>query len=150
MGNAKGNISSTDFVNSASHFSYSDLICSWKTISFPLCPSTTTEVIIASNRPAFPSNRISSVVIIASTTWTGRSGTAHRPASDFYVCALRLSCGFPITGTSFCTPKTTPVLFGIRLHSQHDPFIFFLAQPARLSSGIVARQFLQVTVRAHR
>src|SRR5206468_10603088 len=106
----------------------------------------------APSRPARPSRRMSSIVMIVL-----QHGHCA-PARDMVPGPIRLSCSRrwaalpPLTGTLFSMPKTAPVFsaFGAIVRSTRFLPSFFLQSQRVLRRGTVARQFLHVTVRAHR
>src|SRR5580704_12933907 len=105
-------------------------------------------------RPAKPSWRRSSMPI---ATVPGRPQQGQKAPFLFIVpCPSFLSFSrlwaalVPTTGTFDCTPKTTPVRSGFGPIVSKTRFFSFLQSHLVLSRGSSARQFLQVTVLAHR
>jgi len=121
-----------------------------KRYSLPSWPSATTAVIVAPTRPCCPSTRRSPISMIVL-----QHGQVP-PDLDIVPAAIRLSCSrrwavFPPTrGTLSCTPNTTPVRASLGSIVSSTRLLSFLHSQRVFSRGTVARQFLQVTVRAHR
>src|SRR3972149_2803780 len=65
-------------------------------------------------------------------------------------CSLRWAALPPPTGASFSMLKITPVRSLLGSIVRRTLFLSFLHSHRVLRRGIVARQFLQVSVRAHR
>src|SRR5438876_6868658 len=118
--------------------------------SFPCLPSTTTDVMVVPRCPFKPSCCKSSLDMIVP-----QQGQVT-PEPDIVPPPTRLSnslrCAIvPLeSGTSFCTPKTTPVLSGFGSIVSATRLLSFLHSQRVLINGTVARQFLQMTVRAQR
>src|SRR2546421_8774576 len=119
--------------------------------SFPVSPSATTDVITVAVLPATLSERRSSIVIIV--LQQGQV-TPERdivpPASCLSYSRFCAELPFASDGASFCTPKTTPVLSAFGSIVSTTRLLSFLHNQRVLSSGTVARQFLQLTVLAQR
>ena len=72
------------------------------------------------------------------------------PAPSFLSCSRFWAALPPRSGTLCSIENVTPVPSGVDSSMSRIRLLFVLQSHSVLSSGIVARQFLQVTVRAHR
>src|SRR5260370_34339210 len=118
--------------------------------SFPRSPSTTLVVMLVASFPVEPACCKSSRVMTVPQQGQVAPDPDIVPPPIFLSCSLRCVAVPLIMGTFCCTPNTTPVLsaFGSIVSTTR---LFSLLQSQRvLSNGMVARQFLQVTLRAQR
>src|ERR1035437_3908666 len=121
--------------------------------SLPPGPSTTTAVTIAPRRPAAPSKRRSSRFIAGK-----RQHTQVAPERDMVPAPILLSysrrCAPLPPWVEASSPlkmlKTGPVLSALGSTLSKMRLLSFLQSHFVLSRGIVARQFLHLTVRAQR
>src|SRR5579875_3904542 len=118
--------------------------------SFPFAPSTITAVITIPRRPACPSRRRSSIVMI--TLQSGHVAPARDivPRPSLRSCSLRWAALPLPCGTSYSIPKTSPRRSLVGFIVRRTRFLSFLQSQRVFKSGSVARQPLQLTVRAHR
>src|SRR6185312_7378321 len=97
------------------------------------------------------SRRIYSIVIIVPQHGHVTPERDIVPPPRFFSCScFRAVFPFGKGDVSYNTPKTTPVLSAFGSIVSTTRFLSFLHNQRVLSSGTVARQFLQVTVRAQR
>jgi hypothetical protein len=127
--------------------------CLFASVSRSFAPTDSIAAIIVASRPAWPSNRISSIVIEGSPQQTQVAPERDIVPVPIFLSYSRRCAPLPPWVAAFSPVKmlnTGPVLSAFGSTLSRTRLLSFLHSHLVLSSGIVARQFLHLTVRAQR